>query len=267
MLVSYKTWPRRALDRNYLTVRVFMLNIYKLDSSKLLFYICATMPLAKDYSLSEEDHLKVIFSIQQRYPKGATTTAIAKKLGIKASSVTVMVKRLAKKELVTHLPYHGTLLTEKGQRIATALVRKHRLWETFLVQKLRFKWDQVHDIAEQLEHVSSPILVDRLDEFMGHPEVDPHGDPIPKADGTIAQQVDAVLLSDVPTGERAMIQSLNDTSDPFLKFLDGMGFKIGTQLMVMRRYELNNTIEVNTHFRDGITLVDDLANKINVKIL
>lgn len=220
-----------------------------------------------EYSLSEEDHLKAIFSIQKKTGKGATTTAISKKLKTKASSVTDMVKRLASKDLVEHRPYHGAKLTDKGAEVATALTRKHRLWETFLVEHLRFKWDQVHEIAEQLEHVNSMELIDRLEAFMNFPKFDPHGDPIPRKDGTIETCAGVVTLNSVPTGERVVIQGLNDTSDSFLKFLDGMGFKIGTQLMVMRRYELGNTIEVNTHFRDGITLVEEVSNKINVKIL
>jgi DtxR family Mn-dependent transcriptional regulator len=219
------------------------------------------------YTLSEEDHLKAIYAIQNKTGKGATTTAISRKLETKASSVTDMVKRLATKDLVDHRPYYGAKLTEKGNEVATALIRKHRLWETFLVEHLRFKWDQVHVIAEQLEHVNSPELVDRLDAFMNFPQFDPHGDPIPTKDGTLTPRTDTVLLTDVPSGERVVIQGLNDTADEFLKFLDGMGFKIGTQLMVMRRFELGNTIEVNTHFRDGITLVEDISKKINVRIL
>ena len=133
--------------------------------------------------MAEENYLKAIFKLSGEKNEAATTNAIAEELNTKASSVTDMIKKLTDKSLVKSQKYQGTLLTNKGRKIAVNIVRKHRLWEVFLVKKLNFYWDEVHDIAEQLEHIKSPKLVEHLDSFLGYPKYDPHGDPIPNAEG------------------------------------------------------------------------------------
>lgn len=146
------------------------------------------------YTRSEENCLKAIFTITEQGEHGGSTTAIAAQLHTKASSVTEMVKRLSEKGLVgPSKPYHGVLLTEPGNRIATRVIRRHRLWETFLVNHLNFRWDEVHDLAEQLEHIDSDELHDRLDKFMDHPHT--HGDPIPDKDGRMIDMAGALCPS------------------------------------------------------------------------
>ena len=131
------------------------------------------------FSQAEENYVKAIYALDTQTKKGVSTNLIAKKLQTKASSVTDMLQKLSGKRLVDYKKYHGVQLSKKGKKIAASVIRKHRLWETFLVRKLHFSWDEVHDIAEQLEHIQSERLIDGLDAFLEFPTVDPHGDPIP----------------------------------------------------------------------------------------
>ena len=211
--------------------------------------------------------MKTIFSIAEKLGKGASTTAIAAHLRTKASSVTDMVKRLNEKGLVDHRPYYGVSLTERGTQAATRIVRKHRLWETFLVNHLNFRWDEVHDLAEQLEHVDSDDLYDRLDKFMDHPKFDPHGDPIPDRDGRMVDMAGAKPLSDVPKDTLVHIVGVKDSSPAFLKLLDGLGLKLGTQLTVNRRFEYDNSVEVSSRFRSGLLLNEQVSQNLTVKPL
>ncbi len=219
------------------------------------------------YSSAEENYIKAIFTISEKTGKGASTTAIAQRLETKASSVTDMVKKLNEKALADHRPYHGVSLTDQGRQIATAIIRKHRLWETFLVNHLNYRWDEVHDLAEQLEHIHSPDLIDRLDRFMGHPKFDPHGDPIPDRDGKMVDVAGAQPLSEVPKGVLVHIVGVRDSSPAFLKLLDGLGLKLGTQLTVDRKFEYDNSLEVSSRMRNGLLLNESVCEKLTVKIL
>jgi DtxR family Mn-dependent transcriptional regulator len=178
-----------------------------------------------------------------------------------------MVKKLCDKGLVDHTPYHGVQLTTDGRGIATMIVRKHRLWETFLVNHLSYRWDEVHELAEQLEHIRSKDLVDRLDRFMGHPKFDPHGDPIPDHDGNMVDVAGAQALSEVPKGVLVLIVGVRDSSPAFLKLLDGLGLKLGTQLTVDRKFEYDNSLEVSSRMRNGLLLNESVCNNLTVKIL
>jgi DtxR family Mn-dependent transcriptional regulator len=219
------------------------------------------------YTRSEENCLKAIFSITEQGDQGGSTTAIATQLRTKASSVTEMVKRLSEKGLVDHRPYHGVSLTEPGSRIATRIIRRHRLWETFLVNHLNFRWDEVHDLAEQLEHIDSDELHDRLDKFMDHPKFDPHGDPIPDKEGRMIDMAGALPLAEVPKDTLVHIVGVRDSSPAFLKLLDGLGMKLGTQLTVNRRFEYDNSVEVSSRFRNGLLLNEQVSRNLTVKPL
>ena len=216
---------------------------------------------------AEENYLKAIFSLAEQSGKGASTTAIAAHLRTKASSVTDMVKRLNEKGLVDHRPYYGVSLTDIGAQVATLIVRKHRLWETFLVNHLNYRWDEVHDLAEQLEHLDSVDLHDRLDKFMDHPKFDPHGDPIPDRDGRMVDMAGAQPLSEVPKDTLVHIVGVKDSSPAFLKLLDGLGLKLGTQLTVNRRFEYDNSVEVSSRFRSGLLLNEQVSLNLTVKAL
>lgn len=194
-------------------------------------------------SQAEENYLKAIFKISEQENKAVQTNAIAAMMNTAAASVTDMVKRLAEKQLISYEKYRGVQLTEHGNRLATALIRRHRLWETFLVEKLGFPWDQVHDLAEQLEHIQSETLTSRLDQFLGFPGFDPHGDPIPDAQGRWARRVQ-VPLSDMPVGQRGKLSAVADDAALFLQYLDQLGLALHSEITVLERFPFDNSVKV-----------------------
>ena len=250
------TWNRRQSYILFLDLSNFTL---------ILAERMASIP--RMHTRSEENTLKAIFTLGQRTGKGASTTAIARRLETKASSVTDMVKRLSDKGLVDHRPYHGVSLTDDGQRVATRIIRRHRLWETFLVNHLNYRWDEVHDLAEQLEHIRSDDLHDRLERFMDHPRFDPHGDPIPDRNGNMADVDGALPLSKVERNTLVHIIRVKDSSPEFLKLLDGLGLRIGTQLTVNRRFDFDNSVEVSSRLRQGLLLNEKVCANLLVKAL
>lgn len=188
---------------------------------------------------TEEDYLKATLKLS---PEGQTvsTNALSAELKTTPASVTDMIKRLGDKGLVDYTPYRGVSLTDAGRRIALRIVRKHRLWEVFLVQKLNFSWDQVHDTAEQLEHVRSEELIQKLDEFLGYPKFDPHGDPIPNDAGEIALRPTRAL-SLVPAGEDATLARVLLHTPEFLQYLDRLGLTIGAALTVLEHMPFDDS--------------------------
>jgi DtxR family Mn-dependent transcriptional regulator len=204
--------------------------------------------MAKSISLehisqTEENYLKVIFSLSEKSDKPVSTNAISNGINTSAASVTDMLKRLSEKELIHYEKYKGVTLTESGDRIARLLVRKHRLWETFLVEKLDFNWDEVHEIAEQLEHIRSKDLVERLDAFLGHPKFDPHGDPIPDAQGNFAFRKQ-VLLSELLDEESGVVVGVKDHSAVFLQYLDQMQLNLGARVKVIERFDYDESVKI-----------------------
>lgn len=194
-------------------------------------------------SQTEENYLKAIYKIAERADKPASTNAIAAAMSTSAASVTDMIKRLSEKDLVNYERYRGVTMTEIGQKIATTLIRKHRLWEVFLVEKLDFSWDEVHDIAEQLEHIQSRELITRLDEYLQFPRFDPHGDPIPDEDGvfTFRKQV---LLAEMSETEKGVIVGVQDHTSDFLQYLDRMKLTLGTEIKLVERYAYDDSIKI-----------------------
>lgn len=194
-------------------------------------------------SQTEENYLKAIFKTCEKSGKSASTNAIAKEMQTSAASVTDMVKRLSEKKLIIYEKYKGAILTDSGSKIATNLVRKHRLWEVFLVDKLNFSWDEVHEIAEQLEHIQSTELVKRLDQFLGKPKFDPHGDPIPDADGnfTFRKQI---VLSELPVGIEGIVVGVQEHSTPFLQYLDKVNLGLGATISVVEKFEYDESLKV-----------------------
>jgi len=215
------------------------------------------------YTLSEENYLKAIYHLQQGTPKGVSTNEIAERMKTKASSVTDMIKKLASKGMVDYVKYQGASLTEAGRLHALYVIRKHRLWEVFLAEKLDFPWDQVHDIAEQLEHVQSPELVRRLDAFLGNPEFDPHGDPIPDADGHIKRK-SRQLLGKCEDGQTALCVGVKESTSEFLRFLDQKHITIGTRITIQGREPFDGSMTISI---DGQTqyISEKIANNIYVQ--
>jgi len=196
-------------------------------------------------SQTEENYIKAIYKICESEKKTASTNAIAKAMSTSAASVSDMLKRLAKKDMINYKKHRGVTLTQNGHQLATTLVRKHRLWEVFLVDKLDFSWDEVHDVAEQLEHIQSDKLVNHLDTFLGHPKFDPHGDPIPDKDGnfTFRKQV---LLSDLNIGEKGVVVGVDEHSSTFLQYLDQLKLQLGVELEVLEKFDYDESKKIKT---------------------
>ena len=192
-------------------------------------------------SLSEENYLKTIFHLQKAFQGGVSTNALAEKLESKASSVTEMLKKLSKKNLVEYRKYQGVKLSSKGKSAALQIIRKHRLWEYFLVEKLNFSWAEVHEVAEQLEHIRSEKLVRELDRFLGFPRKDPHGDPIPDEEGNFTNS-EKILLSELEAGETGICIGVKDSSREFLEYLDKNDISLGKKIKVLDREDFDQSL-------------------------
>ncbi|GAB2763054.1 metal-dependent transcriptional regulator [Salinimicrobium soli] len=201
------------------------------------------------FSLSEENYLKAIFHLEKKYSGGVSTNALAEEMETKASSVTDMVKKLSDKKLVKYRKYQGVTLSEQGRETAIEVIRKHRLWEVFLVEKLNFSWDEVHDIAEQLEHIKSEKLTEELDNFLGHPKRDPHGDPIPDAAGNFRIS-NKILLADLKEGDVGICVGVKDSSTEFLRYLDKNDIALGKSIRVINREEYDQSLLIEINERD-----------------
>jgi DtxR family Mn-dependent transcriptional regulator len=212
---------------------------------------------------SEENYLKVIYHLSQVSPKGVNTNAIAGMLETKASSVTDMLKKLSDKDLVSYQKYQGVTLTEKGFLSAKMIVRKHRLWEVFLVDKLQFSWDEVHDIAEELEHIQSIALIDKLDAFLGYPDFDPHGDPIPNRQGEI-KKTTKLLLSEAELQREYHCVGVKDSSSEFLKYLDKQKIALGSVFKVIEKESFDDTLTVEINAQEKI-ISNKIANNLYVQ--
>jgi DtxR family Mn-dependent transcriptional regulator len=212
---------------------------------------------------SEENYLKVIYHLSQVSPKGVNTNAIAGMLETKASSVTDMLKKLSDKDLVSYQKYQGVTLTENGFLSAKMIVRKHRLWEVFLVDKLQFSWDEVHEIAEELEHIQSIALIDKLDAFLGHPDFDPHGDPIPNRQGEIKKTA-KLLLSEAELQREYRCVGVKDSSSEFLKYLDKQKIALGSVFKVIEKESFDDTLTVEINAQEKI-ISNKIANNLYVQ--
>lgn len=192
---------------------------------------------------SEENYLKAIFHLGGLDGAAISTNAIAEQMETKPSSVTDMVKKLSEKGLVNYKKYQGVSLTASGRTTALAVIRKHRLWEVFLVEKLDFSWDEVHEVAEQLEHIKSEKLIDRLDQLLEFPKYDPHGDPIPGKNGEF-QERDKLLLSKMPVNGKGVCVGVKDSSATFLKFLDKNNIALGNLIEVLDKEDFDNSLHI-----------------------
>ncbi|SMC69467.1 metal-dependent transcriptional regulator [Pedobacter nyackensis] len=217
-------------------------------------------------SYTEENYLKALLmlSFQNEERPEAGTNEMAAYLGVKPATATDMLKKLKEKELVTYQKYGKILLTELGREKATAILRKHRLWETFLYEKLDFSWDEVHEVAEQLEHIQSEKLVNKLEEFLDFPEFDPHGDPIPKANGDIPA-IDKVLLSEVTAGEVCKVVAVKDTSAVFLQYLEKLNITIGTKFKVLEVIDFDGSLSIQIEKEEPRSVSMKFAESLFVK--
>lgn len=215
-------------------------------------------------TFSEENYLKTIYHLTNLTDLEVSTNAIAEMMETKASSVTDMLKKLAEKDLVNYKKYQGVSLTDKGKLIAKMIVRKHRLWEVFLVDKLDFAWDEVHDIAEQLEHIKSEQLINKLDDFLGNPTEDPHGDPIPDAQGRMAK-TDKQLLSDLAVNQTGICVGVQDSSAQFLKYLDKQKIALGSKIEIVSKESFDLSIRIMVNDKE-LTISSKIASNLYVKV-
>ena len=215
------------------------------------------------FTQSEENYIKAIYHLETISNKGISTNAIAKSLETKASSVTDMIKKLSEKNLVIYKKYQGVKLSGFGRKIAANIVRKHRLWEVFLVDKLNFSWDEVHDVAEQLEHIKSPKLINQIDALLGFPTHDPHGDPIPDKDGNL-NTIEKSLLSTLQKSEKGICVGVDDSSSDFLQFLDKKGITLGKEITVLEKEDFDDSLSIQIEERK-LSISNKIANNLYIR--
>ncbi|MBI5856891.1 MAG: metal-dependent transcriptional regulator [Sphingobacteriales bacterium] len=215
-----------------------------------------------NYSTSEENYIKAVFHLQQSDGM-VTTNELASELKTKPASVTDMMKKLKNKKLLHYQPYQGFRLSHEGNKVALGIIRRHRLWEYFLAEKLKFSWDEVHAVAEHLEHVSSKKLIDKLDEFLGFPRVDPHGDPIPDVNGKI-ETSKQVCITALPLNKQAVVCHVGDQSSEILELLKHKNIGIGTKLEVKKKFDFDNSMEIKIK-QQFYNISEQLAKNIFVK--
>ena len=212
---------------------------------------------------SEENYIKIIFHLGGNTSTLISTNAISEQMETKPSSVTDMSKKLAEKGLVNYKRYQGVSLTDLGVKVALSIIRKHRLWEVFLVEKLDFTWDEVHEVAEQLEHIKSEKLIDQIDALLGYPKYDPHGDPIPSKDGEFLE-LDKQLLSDMPKKSSGVCVGVKDTSPTFLKFLDKNQIALGNTIQVLDIEEFDQSLTIKINNKE-LNISHQIAANLYVK--
>jgi DtxR family Mn-dependent transcriptional regulator len=213
-------------------------------------------------SYAEENYLKVIYKLSTVENRRVVTKSIADRISTKPSSVTDMIKKLADKKLLRYEKYHGVKLTGKGELIAIDIIRKHRLWEEFLSQYLGFKWDEVHEIAEELEHINSVLLIEKLDNFLNYPKFDPHGDPIPDREGVFPIK-ESIPLSELQRGDTGVVVGLVDKTAAFLKYLDELKIRIGSEIAVIQQVNFDQSVAIKVNDWES----HHISNKVSENIL
>lgn len=216
-----------------------------------------------NFSTSEENYIKAIYHLQGGQDV-VSTNELADRLKTKPASVTDMMKKLKAKKLLHYQPYQGFKLTIEGKKVALDIIRRHRLWEYFLSEKLKFNWDEVHEIAEDLEHVSSRKLIDKLDEFLDYPEFDPHGDPIPDSSGKMKFDRQLSLI-EWPLHKPAEVCRVMNQSEEMMQALKHNHIRMGTKLEVKRKFDFDNSIEIKLRNQPAFTITEQLAKNILVK--
>jgi len=219
--------------------------------------------VSSNFSITEENYIKAIYHLQQA-TGSVTTNELSASLLTKPASVTDMLKKLKVKKLLHYEPYKVFYLTAEGKKIALNIIRRHRLWEFFLVEKLAFGWDEVHEVAEELEHVGSKKLVDKLDSYLDFPKFDPHGDPIPDVNGkmSIVQQVN---LTELPLNKLAQVTMVGSQSTELLELLSHKDITIGTKLEVKKKFSFDKSVEVKVKNLAPVNISEQLAKVLFVK--
>ncbi len=195
-------------------------------------------------SISKENYLKTIFIRNQSEKKPVSTTEIASRLEISNAATSEMAKKLAESGLIKYEKYKGLQLTKKGEKIAIDVIRRHRLWELFLVKVLNLNWAEVHDEAEKLEHISSEKLIDKIDEFLNYPDFDPHGEPIPRKNGKLPVIPETKKLSEAEIGKKYQIAKVDDSSNELMNYLMKIGVKLNETVQVLEKLSFDNSLVI-----------------------
>ena len=217
-------------------------------------------------SFTEENYLKAIFKLLEKGAKKVSTTRLAEMVDTAPASVTDMLKKLAAKKFIHYEKYKGVSLTHNGKKIAVEIIRKHRLWELFLVEKLNIRWDEVHDIAEQLEHIQSELLIKKLDQFLEYPKSDPHGDPIPDVKGRMQIQK-SIPLSDFGENKTVVITGVIDHTPLFLQHIEKTGLSLGKVLKIQEKFSYDQSMHAIIKPAKSITHIShEVAKNILVSL-
>ena len=212
---------------------------------------------------SEENYLKTIYNLSESGKNQVSTNSVSKFLKTKPSSVTDMIKKLSAKKLLYHKKYKGTNISSNGKKLAIQIIRKHRLWEVFLFEKLDFKWDEVHKIAEELEHITNEKLIDKLDKYLKYPKIDPHGDPIPNKDGKIDIKP-KIKLSNLLINNNCIVSNVNDDDGNLLEYLNKIKIHIGSKIKVFDIIEFDKSIEIEIDSKNKVFISNRVAKNILV---
>jgi DtxR family transcriptional regulator, Mn-dependent transcriptional regulator len=214
---------------------------------------------------SEENYLKAVYTLSEEFGESVSTNLLAEKIETKPSSVTDMIKKLSEKDLISYQKYQGCTLTEEGKKKALLIIRKHRLWEVFLVEKLKFGWEEVHEVAEQLEHIQSIKLTNQLDDFLDNPKIDPHGDPIPDRNGVLSVSKKSVSLSELEIKEKGLVVGVEDGSLDFFNFLNRYEIGLGTEISVIEKFSFDKSILVKINNKE-VSFSSLVSNKIFIQV-
>lgn len=214
---------------------------------------------------AEENYLKAIYHLSEGGKKGVSTNDVSAEMKTKPASVSDMLRKLGEKEVIEYRKYYGLQITEEGKKLALQTIRKHRLWEVFLVEKLKFSWDEVHEVADELSFVKSQVLIQRLDEYLGFPKFDPHGDPIPDEYGDVRARP-RQLVNELDLGSTGQIVAVKDSSPAFLRYLDKVGAYIGARIKVMDKTEFDGSVEILVDNKKSIFMSKDVAGNILVMV-
>lgn len=210
---------------------------------------------------AEENYLKAIYHLSDAGTKSVSTNDVAAEMKTKPASVSDMLRKLGDKEVIEYRKYYGVNITEEGKKRALQTIRKHRLWEVFLVEKLQFAWDEVHEVAEELEHIQSPLLIQRLDSYLNFPKFDPHGDPIPDEYGDVRSRP-RVALNEMNIDQSGQIVAVKDSSAAFLKYLDKVGAYIGARIKILDKVEFDGSMEILVDQKKPLFMSKDVAANI-----
>lgn len=210
---------------------------------------------------AEENYLKAIYHLSEGGKKSVSTNDISHEMKTKPASVSDMLRKLANKRVIDYRKYYGLQITDEGKKFALQIIRKHRIWEVFLVDKLKFSWDEVHEVAEELEHIKSPLLMQRLDEFLGYPKFDPHGDPIPDEFGDLKARP-RLPLNELELYDAGQIVAVRDSSAAFLRYLDKVGAYIGARIKVVDKVEFDGSVEILVDNKKNLFMSREVAENI-----